>query len=45
VDGPELTLDYRDISNLTVFAETFAPAKDGTLDYTFSDPGILKSPA
>lgn len=44
-DGAELTFDYRDVSNLTVFAETFVPAADGTLEHTFSDPGILQSPA
>ncbi len=40
--GPELTFDYRDISNTQLLVETFRPAKDATLNReVVTDPKIL----
>jgi hypothetical protein len=38
-----LTLDYRDIQDTELFAETFTKAANGKLAYSFQDRGILKA--
>ena len=41
IQGNVLTLDYRDIDSTQLFSETFTAGSGGSLQYAFSDPGVL----
>jgi hypothetical protein len=42
IDGPTLSLEYRDIDNILVLTETFTKGTNGQIIYNCVDPGILK---
>jgi hypothetical protein len=45
IEGPTITLDYRDINNVQLLAEKFSAAGDGSLVRTVvNNPGILTPP-
>jgi len=44
IRGDTLTLDYRDIDNISLFVEVFKPGANGALAYSFDNHGILKPP-
>jgi hypothetical protein len=44
IQGPLLTLDYRDIRNDSVLVERFMVAANGALAHSLDNPGILKPP-
>lgn len=38
LDGPTMTLDYRDLENRQLFLETFVGSSDGSLRYSYQTP-------
>ncbi len=44
IKGDVLTLDYRDIDDISLLVEAFSPNADGTLKHQFQDPGVLRPP-
>jgi predicted phosphodiesterase len=45
IEGPAMTLEYRDIANVPLLVEKFTAAPDGAIQYAVvSNPQILKAP-
>ena len=43
IQGPTLTLEYRDIDNILLFSEQFSTGSNGVLNHEIQNPGILKA--